>query len=375
MNLFASLLEKDKLWKDWVRRHTLFWVVYIVVIHSIFTYWLLDIWVTLRGTLSQMASAYLFLYLVLPIFFRKQYGRVLILITIWFFISFLINVFAQYIAQFSEKAELAPVTREFWGYAFHMTGIYAGFIAMVTGSLKIFRYQYQKEKSNRNLAKENLNGELFLLKSQIHPHFLFNTLNNLYALTLKKSDKSPEIVLKLSGLLHYIIKECNVPQVWLSQEINLLKNYISLEQLRYKKEFNLSFDVKGNWENKKIAPLLFLSFVENAFKHGSAEQLADSKIILELSVKDKILTFFLQNTKNAALPLYENQVGGIGIKNVKKRLELIYPNQHWLNILPEENTFTVELKIELEEVTDNEINITENREIITDTFYLEKIIN
>ena len=204
----------------------------------------------------------------------------------------------------------------------------------------------KSESSRKELQTKNMQSELKFLKSQINPHFLFNTLNNLYALTLKKSDLAPEIVLKLSEIMRYMLYECNAAEVSLSKEIAFMKNYIGLEQLRYGDRLDMSLHISGDWENKQMAPLLLVPFVENAFKHGTSQQLEQAWMHIELMVQGNTLKFKLINSRDIdAQPTTDS--GGIGLQNVKKRLQLLYANRHDLRLVAEDETFMVVLTLEL----------------------------
>jgi LytS/YehU family sensor histidine kinase len=218
-------------------------------------------------------------------------------------------------------------------------------------TIKLLKYFYFKQRDNQQLLQEKLTAELQLLKSQVHPHFLFNTLNNLYSLTLTKSDQAPEIVVKLSGLLRYMLYECNTPKVPLMKEISMLNSYIELEKLRYGAHLDISVSIRGDLEHKQIAPLLLLPFIENSFKHGASELLDQAWISLDIFVKEDTLRFKLINSKpENTLPLNNeiNHSAGIGLTNVKKRLALIYPGLHELKVTTEEDTFIVNLSLTLE---------------------------
>lgn len=191
-----------------------------------------------------------------------------------------------------------------------------------------------------------LQAELNLLKAQIHPHFLFNTLNNLYALTLQNSPKSPEIVMGLSGILRYMLYECNVESVPLKKDIAMLDNFIILEKIRFEGRLDLNFTKEGNLDEHQVAPLLLLPLVENAFKHGAGEQIGQAWINIEMRIEDEILTFKINNSRPEA-SIEQKKEGNIGLENVKKRLELIYPEAYQLKIFDEEDMFAVILKIDL----------------------------
>ena len=368
--------EVDK--NVWLR-HGLFWLAY----HLFFANMLIINWhwsaysfikISLF-TISDILVTYLFLYNIIPqLKKRKIRDSIFIFITFlggWYFV-WRLQKYIQIKTVFFIPDEMKSVNMEEYmasndGFMIPMTTI------LTAAAIKLFRDWYKKEQENKQLIEENLEIELQLLKSQIHPHFLFNTLNNLYALTLKQSHKAPEIVQRLSGLLGYIIEDCNVPQVWLSQEINLLKNYISLEQLRYGNRLNLQYgnQLSTYFENEsqtstiKIAPLLFLPFVENAFKHGSAEQLDNAYILIDLTLKENLLIFTVKNSKNQEIQS-ENYIGGIGLKNVKKRLELIYKSGYELTISPEETCYNIQLNLRFvrEEQTQNESKIREVMESV-----------
>ena len=161
-------------------------------------------------------------------------------------------------------------------------GVGMNTVVFFTTLVKIMKYWYKDQIIAQNLAHEKLEAELKLLKGQIHPHFLFNTLNNLYSLTLKKADCAPEVVLKLSELMDYMLYDANAPQLSLKKEINYIKNYISLEKIRYGDRADISFDVKGEVESYQIAPLLLLPFIENSFKHGVSGEIEKDWISLDL---------------------------------------------------------------------------------------------
>ncbi len=198
------------------------------------------------------------------------------------------------------------------------------------------------------LQHKNTETELNFLKTQINPHFLFNTLNNLYALTLKKSEQAPEIVLKLSEMMRYMLYECNEEQVPLRKEVNYLENYLELEKLRQKKNITIDFLVEGVINNQKIAPLIFIPFLENSFKHGVNNQIKDGYVKILLKILDNEVDFSIENSKTEAAPKpYGKKSGGIGLVNVRRRLNLLYPNKHKLIIQDNPNNYCIELKIKL----------------------------
>lgn len=199
------------------------------------------------------------------------------------------------------------------------------------------------------LAREKLEAELKLLKSQIHPHFLFNTLNNLYALTLSGSPKSPEIVFKLSELMSYMLYDSNLAQVPLRKEIQYIENYITLEKIRYGDRLDASLNIYTAFDGIQIAPLILLPFVENSFKHGVSRQLDGVWMRVDVLTNDNTLIFKIENSKVSQPAAPTSRVpGGIGLQNVRKRLDIIYGTRYSLQLFDEEETFLVVLKIELE---------------------------
>lgn len=208
---------------------------------------------------------------------------------------------------------------------------------------------YRDQKDIVALKEQKKTTELNLLKHQLNPHFLFNTLNNLYALALKKSDKTPSVIAKLSEILDYILYQCKDNYVPLSKEIELLENYITLEKIRYGNRVEVRFE-KKIIADVKIAPLLLLTFVENAFKHGISQELAKGTIHLEINATKNEIVFVSKNTKpKAHLEKMNAEKSAIGIQNIKKQLELLYPNNHDLMIHNNELTYEVVLKLNLNE--------------------------
>ena len=224
-------------------------------------------------------------------------------------------------------------------------------------SLKFLKIWYVKQQENTELVRENGKAELQLLKAQVHPHFLFNTLNNIYSFTLTKSPIAADLVDKLSGILHYMILEGQNTWVPLKKEIKLIQDYISLEKVRYGDRLNISVNIKGNAESKFIAPLLMIPFVENSFKHGSSKMLTHPKVELSIIIEEAHLIFMLRNNKpnSNTQASQSNTKGGIGLKNTAKRLQLLYPDKHNLKIESTDTSFSVYMHIILKEM--KEVNL------------------
>jgi LytS/YehU family sensor histidine kinase len=210
----------------------------------------------------------------------------------------------------------------------------------------LFKYWMKKQRQFLSEKNEKINAELQLLKAQIHPHFLFNTLNNIYSYSLKNSAQTSQMILKLSSLLSYILYDCKANEVMLDREIDAMKSYIDLEKERYANRLEISINVEGGSKGKYIAPLLLLPFLENAFKHGTSEQLEKPWLSMDISVKQNIMSCKIINSKNE---MVKPNANGIGISNVKARLSYLYPDHYELKLVDEGNFFVVSLRVDLQQ--------------------------
>ena len=217
-------------------------------------------------------------------------------------------------------------------------------IYFLSTAFKTSQIALKREKEASELKSENLNSELKFLRSQINPHFLFNALNNIYSLSIVKSDKTPDIILKLSDMLRYIIYDCNAERVPLEKEINYINNYIDLQRLKDDDITNIKMDVQGVDPSTSIAPMIFIPFIENSFKHSKIEDLENGWIKIKIVNKTEQLTFEISNSLSKS-EFTKDKIGGVGIENVKRRLELLYPKKHELNISQADSTFLVKLKL------------------------------
>ena len=221
-------------------------------------------------------------------------------------------------------------------------------VGLVSTGYKVTSDWMGLQNEKRELESQNLQSELKFLRSQINPHFFFNTLNNLYALTLKKSDLAPEIVLRLSEMMRYMLYESNEKEVSLEKEINYVMNYIELEKLRQGEKFQINFNLEGKAQGQRIAPLMFIPFLENSFKHGLDRQIKSGYVNINMLLKDESVELDIENSK----PIQTKEKpklksGGIGLENVQRRLKLLYPQKHKLNIEEQPDSFKVKLNIQL----------------------------
>jgi LytS/YehU family sensor histidine kinase len=207
----------------------------------------------------------------------------------------------------------------------------AGFILIAT-FLEFYRQNVQQRIAFQEMQAQQRQSELNLLKSQIHPHFLFNTLNSIYSLALEQSEKAAEVVLKLSDLMRYMLHQSAAQFVPLAQEVEYLRNYLWLEKLRLGNRADIQLQVKGNL-NQAIAPMLFLPFIENTFKHG-VDQLSQQVFVrINIETDAQGLTFRIENNKPVALTASDKPGNpGTGLPNVQRRLSLLYPNRHTLKL-------------------------------------------
>lgn len=210
--------------------------------------------------------------------------------------------------------------------------------------VKFFKLCTIKQRDWIRAQQERITAELQLLKAQVHPHFLFNTLNNIYSCSVNNSPKTPDLILKLSSLLSYMLYDCKAEEVRLEKEIEIIKNYIDLEKDRYGNKMEISWSVEGDIKDKFISPLLMLPFLENAFTHSVSEQIEKPWLSVDISVKSDILRCKIVNSKNEFARYTEN---GIGITNVKKRLEFICPGGYELKLNDEGNFFVVSLLVKM----------------------------
>lgn len=220
------------------------------------------------------------------------------------------------------------------------------FICLLGSSLlSVIRFANQKEKEAMALEKIQLETEIKFLKSQINPHFLFNSLHNIYSLSVMKSELASSQLLQLSDILRYMLHDSNEEKVPLTREVEYLRNYLGLAQLKDSRGMDVSFTVPAENSNLVVAPLLFIPFVENAFKHSQIEDLENGYIRISLNIKGQELEFNVENSKPKNV-YRKDEVGGIGLSNIKQRLKLLYPNKHTLDIDDSQDAFKVNLVLD-----------------------------
>ena len=222
------------------------------------------------------------------------------------------------------------------------------FLFILTGStaFRLIKDRIRTDRIAREKETENLKTELSLLRSQASPHFMFNVLNNMVALARKKSDLLEPSLLKFSSLMRYMLYEADEDKVSLEKEIEYLQSYIDLQQQRFGKNVCVHVDLQKTGNNYEIEPMLLIPFVENAFKHGTG-MIENAKINVKLIVEMGILNLYVQNNYDPSCVEIKDKTSGIGLTNVKRRLNLLYGNQHQLLITQKDNLFTVSLQLNL----------------------------
>ena len=218
-------------------------------------------------------------------------------------------------------------------------------IVSLYGMFFFIRSWYGQQQVLQELKQEKIAAELELLKSQVQPHFIFNMLNNFYSGAFKNSPETAQQILKLSNLLEYSLYDSKKDKVPLQEEIDYIINYVDLQKIRVGNKLDVSVNIFDNINGFQISPLLLLPIIENCFKHGVNKSIGQSWIRIDVSAKEKTLVFKIENSIEAENLVVINQNGGLGLKNVKRRLELLYPNTHEFNIYQEANSFLIVLKI------------------------------
>ncbi|HTE33008.1 MAG TPA: histidine kinase [Chryseolinea sp.] len=344
-----------------LKRHFLFWtVIYLVMLGSYFHDGL-DIigfrnWMSLQSLecvlhlVTQMLFCYAVVYGLMPrLFMKKKYFlfgiAVLLVFIVVYFIHYLSNdyLFRRIHYHFGLKFRKDFVV--YWLSFISMVTYLPLTFGLVVG-IKSFKTWYKKQLNQKELIRWNANAELQLLKAQVHPHFLFNTLNNIYSFILTNASGASSLISKLSGMLRYMLTDCQQPYVRLQDEINLLQDYIGLEQVRYGERLVLEVDIKGDIGEKLVAPLLMIPFIENAFKHGASRMITYSFIHLKIVLVGNELIFELSNNM-PVIAANTTTRQGIGLTNVKKRLALLYPGEHELLIESLPDRFVVRMQLRL----------------------------
>ena len=330
--------------KNRILQHILFWCLSFLILTNILKVSVeikkIDLIYTAIFHIPIVLIVYLNLKLLFPVFLEK--GKyflysISVLALISLGAGFYIILFDNWIDHiFSGYYFIAY-------YGFFDISLYFVIYIFVSSLLRLARGWFQLQE----LEKEKTVAELKALKSQVNPHFLFNSLNSIYSLARKNSPTVPEKVIQLSDLMRHVIYNSDDDFILLSKEVEMVRNYIELQNLRTPENEKIEIEVTGEVDGKNVAPLIFLPFVENSFKHGLKSGAKNPFVKIKIEVIENDLIFDIENSKGKAPEINETKYRGIGIENVKKRLDLIYPGRHSLKITETENTFIVVLQIKL----------------------------
>lgn len=301
------------------------------------------IWIGAGATVN--ISLYYFNYFILVprlLFTKKYIAYALLMPVIIILCTMLIDLYFYFVVSELQhwRHKPSPVfSRALWWNLYPLlTSVAAGI------SVRVAREWAKNERARKEMQAEQLSSELAFLKSQVNPHFLFNTLNNICSLARKKSDDTEPAIIKLSQIMRYMLTDSRQEKVGLDEEIDYLNNFIELQKLRIGEKVDIGFEIVGEVSGISIEPLLLIPFVENAFKHGVSYS-ESSRIHISLSSRNNELEFIVENSlpsnKNAA----NLEESGIGLKNVKRRLELLYPGRHELEIRDTQSAYIVKLKL------------------------------
>jgi len=348
-----SFFSLDKEYAGWplerIARHVLYWGLWLTfycILNASYqgSGYLQWLWLELMFMTVKLPYAYFVAYYLFPkLLPQKKYTTLFFsmllfaFVGVWFMVLLLSN--------FPDIALGQPT--EFFAVKTFFRALDLVYIASLVVVIKMIQRFMRQERISARLREEKVGSELQILKNQLQPHLLLNTLNNIYGLVLSDDKKAGGAVLKLSNIISYMLYECNVDYVELEKEVSLLRNYMELEKIRYGDRLDVSFDIQGSISGKYIAPLLLMPFVENAFKHGAAQSEGPSWIRISLETEADEIFFMVENSlsgiPSGGTPELKS---GIGLENVRKRLILLYPERHWLQI-KEDDTYWISLKIKL----------------------------
>ncbi len=339
---------------NWTRiaYHISFWLVYLFL-----NSWLGSIFNRVELSLAFLGETfvlpvkilltYFVFYYIIPLYLDRDKVYKLVGLTLLAFIvaSLLYRTVTAFI--FFPIFEPERNIPFFFLPGFYLTAFDLFITVAAATTIKMIRVHYKSLEFEQQLLREKLQSELNFLRAQTNPHFLFNTLNNLYVLARKKSDRTADAIMMLSKIMRFVLYECRSPRIPVADESKIIQDYIELEKLRYNNRLSVQFEENIEQPGGSIAPLLLLPFVENSFKHGANSTTGDANISVSLNLKNNVLDFMVQNTVEPG----DRPAGseGIGLKNVQRQLDLIYPDRYELDLEQENGTYTARLRVKLEE--------------------------
>lgn len=338
--------------KRWIR-HLIFWILCIL---TLTVYFMGSEYAKLFKTIGFLLStapsfitySYLSLYVIVPSGIRSGkfllFGIIFVCTSILFAFLYSLSVNYIYFQLISTSYFVPNKIPEFSEVAVDMVWLNIPFLMF--SSAKVLRNYLIEVKKKNELESKNIEAELSLLSTQLHPHFLFNTLNNLYSLSLSGSPKTAISLQKIKRLMKYMLYECGQAEISLKKELSLIEDYLELEKLRYDKRLKVNFENQVENSDLMIAPMILFTFVENCFKHGSSKAAGSSYINISISTHGNQLLFKTENSIPDTIINPKSSHEGLGLENVKKRLAFLYTDRHSLAIIREGNRFSVELSID-----------------------------
>lgn len=357
IDAFLNQPTQTNRYKITKRHHIIFWSIYILFNTlrwgSYFDDYLYSLKTNLLGFPIHMTLAYLNIYYLMPKFvYKRKFFSYTVLVVFALFIMLLVKYYLTYYLVSTNVWPEGPEEPNGLSFNYAIQMMLGEFyvVAFVTAIKVTIDWLGENSRFN-DLEKRQMATELKFLRAQVSPHFFFNTLNNIYSLTLEKSNKASEVVLKLSELMRYLLYATKKRKQDLESELNCIRNYIDLERIRFNENLTVNIHIDGNTKGKKIAPMLLIPLIENSFKHGANKNLGPVTIDLNAEIKGNFLNFEVSNNlpnKGANAKEKNSKNSGIGLENVKKRLELGYdPKDYQFNIIKTNQVFKVRLKLKV----------------------------
>lgn len=343
---------------NWIRigYHLLFWIAYLffngLVVcvmegQKINSFLLPAMYREAYSLPVKLAFTYFIFYYVIPLYLDRSKLAILVLMSV---VSFAIATLLYRVQLWGYFTYVEPRSYAFFGAQGVILCVFDLYITITSAVIiKMIKLRYKSQEVEERLISEKLQSELSFLRAQTNPHFLFNTLNNLFVLARKKSDKTADAIMMLSKIMRFVLYECRAPRIAVADEAKVIRDYIELEKLRYNQRLTVDYQEVIDNPHASISPLLLLPFVENSFKHGAGATTGDVIIRILLTLENNQLKFQVHNTVDSDVEPVQNGTGGIGLKNVKRQLDLLYPSQHSLSIGRENSMYKADLQVNLNE--------------------------
>lgn len=330
--------------------HVLFWIA-ILLYHTFYRgrfsedYWLRFVGYSASLPFDMIAT-YFSLYFLLPKYLlRQKYFK----FVAFFILSSIPILYCEYLIYYYFQYPLRNPDKDIVFNFFNQSLILSLFVSVYSVTIsaiaiKLLKAWYASQQEKKELINQSLISELALLRSQVNPHFLFNTLNNIDALITKDTERASNAIIKLSEIMRYMLYDSTTEIVPLDKELDYIDSFIALQQLRLKNDMHTKFTVKGNPKGIMVPPMLFVSFVENAYKHGTKQKNRPG-VVISLDIKENTLIFEVINSYSENNNRSKDGTGGIGMQNVRRRLDLLYKDKHGLVVKKENGEYRVVLKL------------------------------